>query len=774
MLGNNEHDARDAEYGRSLTRAPSGGSVTDVGRYPSYDWMNVDTGDNVRDFQNYLRIVLRHWLIIVTAILVCLAGGLAKTLLSTPLFDATATIQIDREAAQVKNLQTWQTKETGSADEFFQTQYALLKSRSLAEAAAKDPNMALAQDPEVIKAMGFNGPGKKPPTLEQAQSALTGFIQGRLQVNPVQRSRVVQLTIESPNAIASSRIVNGVAENFINQTLKRRIDASAKGIEFLKGALDEQKIKLETAEQELNEYAKAQQIVTIGSPGGGGGGAPGATAGAGSTGISASSAGSNSTLAASSLAAMTAALNNAQTARITAEANWKTSQAMGATSMEMLASGAVQSLKEERNKLQAEYAEKLGIYKPEFDPMQKLQARIADLDKQINQESRSVQTAQSSALEKTYRAAVAQEDQLKAQVAKLTGQVLGMRSASVKFDILQREADTSRQLYDALLQQYKEIGVSGHIEANNISVVDRAQVPGGPSKPRPMRNMMLAGIIGLVTGVALAFLLEYLDESIRSPEDVEKKLGLPLLGSIPKLEKGTDPAAALSDVRSAFSEAYYSVRTALQFSTNEGVPSSLVITSARPSEGKSTSATALAKNFARLGLRVLLIDADMRNPSLHRIFQAENNQGLSNYLTGGLRLHSLAQQTDTPNLFFIPCGPLPPNPAELLGGLKIAEMFKESREFFDMVIIDAPPVMGLADAPLLASAAGGTVLVVEAGGTGRHLAKASIRRLNVGGSRLLGVLLTKFDARKSSYGYGYGYGYGYSYDYGSRPQIKGS
>jgi len=210
----------------------------------------------------------------------------------------------------------------------------------------------------------------------------------------------------------------------------------------------------------------------------------------------------------------------------------------------------------------------------------------------------------------------------------------------------------------------------------------------------------------------------------------------------------------------------------LQFSTNEGAPASLVVTSARPAEGKSTSARAIARNFARVGSRVLLIDADLRNPSLHRAMRSDNAEGLSNYLTGAKSLRQLAKATDTENLYFIPCGPLPPNPAELLAGNKVEAMLAEAREAFDVVIIDAPPVMGLADAPMLASVAAGTILIVEAGGTGRRLAKTSLRRLMVGNTRLLGVVLTKFDARKGSYGYGYGYGYAYDYSYGPTRAIK--
>jgi capsular exopolysaccharide synthesis family protein len=253
------------------------------------------------------------------------------------------------------------------------------------------------------------------------------------------------------------------------------------------------------------------------------------------------------------------------------------------------------------------------------------------------------------------------------------------------------------------------------------------------------------------------------------PRDVEVKLGLPVLGSIPLLEKGMQPRQALSDTRSALSEAYHSLRSALQFSTKDGFPQTLLVTSARPSEGKSTTALAIAHNMARLGYRTLLVDADLRDPSLHKTIGADNRSGLSNILTGAAKLAEVVQDTDDENLFIIPCGPLPPNPAELLASTRLQVFAQTAADEFDMVIFDGPPVMGLADAPMIASVLKGTLLVIEAGRTGRAQARAALRRLAMVNAHLLGVVLTKFDARKSTYGYGYGYGYEYEYDYGKTP-----
>lgn len=766
MLGDDDHDRHpggsiDQGPGRALARPTSERGYPSP--YSTFDWYEEDLqkGGGL-DLQKYLRILLRHWLIIVASLIVAVALGLAKTLLTTPIYTATVSLQIDKEAAKVVNMQSLEAPSNGTSDEFFQTQYALLKSRSLAEATAKDPRLDLARDAELLKSLGIisGGKGEKRPSTAQIQTMLTNAIQSNLSVLPVQRSRLVQLNFDSPSPRTSAMLANAVAENFIDTTLNRRLDSTSYARRFLQEQLATEKAKLEESERQLHEYARSQQIINISSP-------PPSKEGDRSSGSPASSAGGNQSLAASSLSAMSASLNEAKAATIKAEQRWRAAQSPAfARSADVQQNAVIVQMRQTKAKLEGEYQDALKTYQPNYDGMQQLRDRIQDADTAIDNEIKSLATSYQG----QYQLALAEQRQLEGQVNSLTNSVIDLGGRSIKYDILQREIDTSRQLYDGLLQSYKEIGVAGNLGTNNISIIDRALPPGQPSKPEPLRIILTSIFLGLVVGVGLAVLLETLDESVRSPEDVEKKLGLPLLGTIPKLDKGTTPIVALADIRSNFSEAYYSVRTALQFSTNDGVPASIVVTSARPSEGKSTSSTAIAQHFARLGSRVLLIDSDLRNPSLHKVLNAENHQGFSNYLTGHMSLTQLAQETSIPGMFFIPCGPMPPNPAELLGSAKLHAMLREASSSYDLVLIDAPPVMGLADAPLLASAAAGTILVVEAGGTGRKLAKAAIRRLGVGNARLLGILLTKFDARKSSYGYGYGYAY--EYDYGSRPAIK--
>jgi succinoglycan biosynthesis transport protein ExoP len=277
-------------------------------------------------------------------------------------------------------------------------------------------------------------------------------------------------------------------------------------------------------------------------------------------------------------------------------------------------------------------------------------------------------------------------------------------------------------------------------------------------------------LLGLALGTLLAFFFDYLDDTLKTPSEIEKHLGLAVLGIIPKL-KNITPSNALEDVRSPFSEAYRSVRTALQFSTESGVPRSLLITSSIPNEGKSTTALTLAQHFAQLGKRVLLIDADLRNPTLHKTLGIDNHLGLSNCLAGAAKPQDVIHTPAEANLHVIPSGPLPPNPAELLSGHKLLSLLTVAMAKYDQVIIDGPPTMGLADAPIISHVAMGTLLVIDAGQTRKQLARAAVKRLLGARAHLVGALLTKVDSRTAGYG---GYGYAdyayYTYD-GRTPKL---
>jgi capsular exopolysaccharide synthesis family protein len=276
-----------------------------------------------------------------------------------------------------------------------------------------------------------------------------------------------------------------------------------------------------------------------------------------------------------------------------------------------------------------------------------------------------------------------------------------------------------------------------------------------------MLNVLIGLVLGLILGGLAAFVLEQLEEAAVLPADFQRKLGIPLLGATPKLSSAGEVQEALLESKSPLSESYFSILTSIQFSTSHGAPSSLLLTSSQPREGKSTTSLALAQGLAAVGAKVLLIDADMRNPSMHKALGRPLGAGLSNLLTGNEQFDQLVQETPTSNLWLMMAGLVPPNPAELLSTDAFAQVLAKARSQFDHVVIDGPPILGLADAPLLARAVEGTVVVLESGRTRATQARHAIDRLLAVRANVLGAILSKFDMQNAGYGYGYGYDYGY-------------
>ena len=704
------------------------------------------------DLAAYWRLGLKYRFLIIGCFLGALVIGATLTLLMTPIYTAQATLQIDREAARIIDSEDVTPRENMmQGEEFFQTQYGLLRSRSLAERVIE--SLGLASSNEALEAMGVEAPEAGGTAAAQAarrRAAALKALQDNLGVSPVRGSRLVAVGYNNPNPVVAARIANGFAENFIQSNLDRKFESSSYARRFLEERIVQTKERLESAERQLVAYAANQQIVNVGEPSEG-----------------AASGGATESLTSSNLVALNSALARTRAERVAAEERWRSAATTDIMTLpEVLQNPTIQRLTEQRALLDAEYQQKLSIYQPDYPEMVQLKARIDEADGQIRTIAGNIR----SSIQSQYQIAANQERSLQAQVNGLTGDVLDLRDRSIQYNILQRELDTTRTLYEGLLQRYKEVGVTGGVTANNISIVDLATAPREPSKPNMLVNMALAALLGLGLGVLAALVLEALDETLATPDDVEKKLGIAVLGVVPLLDKGETTASALFDIRSGFSEAYYSLRTALQFSTPDGAPASLLVTSARPAEGKSTTAYAIALNLARVGKRVLLVDGDLRNPSMHRVVGVENERGMSNLLSGSADLAGVVQPTRQENLFFIPCGPLPPNPAELWGGDRLRQFLAETRNNFDHIIIDGPPVLGFADSPMLAAAVSGVLFALESRGTRRGQARGALKRLLVGRAHLLGAVLTKFSAKSTSYG---GYDYAYDYHYGAEPEAKG-
>lgn len=687
----------------------------------------------------------RVWVLSIASATVLIAAAL--TFFMTPIFRATSSIQIDRETVDVVNLKGVQAEQDPFADDFYQTKYELLASRSLAERVAQALNLSEDKSfqtatPSIrhnIERLLFGDRANVAASKDSDQRHLTDVdsLLNGVTIAPVRGSRIVRISFDHPNSAVAMKIANTYAQVFITDNLDRRYEATSYARSFLEDRLKQLKVKLEDSEKQLVRYAEKEGIINIGE---------------------------DKNLALVDLESINAKLAEAHAARVKAELLWKRAQATDGFGLkEILSSPTIQDNRKQRANLSGQYQQKLAIFKPAFPDMVQLRNQIQELDRQAEAEIYSIK----SAIESSYLAASQEEKSLQAQLVQTKIDVTTQRNSNIDYTILKRETDTNRTLYDGLLQRYKEIGVAGAVGNNNISVVDSAILPTIAQSPNLAKNLGLGFVLGLIFGLAAAFARDYFDDSFKSPADIERSIGLSVLGVVPKPAPGFEVDEELLNARSGMSEAIRSLRTGLQFASSDGLPKTMLVTSSRASEGKTTTSIALAKSLASIGLNVLLIDADLRSSSVHRKLGCSNQLGLSNYLAGKKTAQEVVQTTDTKGFYVMPSGPTPSNPAELLSGVGMMSLMKVCTKSFNFIIIDGPPILGLADAPLLASIAKATLLVIAASETRRNTTRIALKRLQMARGNVIGALLSKFDADQAGDGYGYGYtGYDY-YSYGS-------
>jgi capsular exopolysaccharide synthesis family protein len=690
----------------------------------------------------YLGILKRRKWLLIAAIAVSMIVGLFVTLLMTSMYSAATTIEIKREDYQIVNVRGVESENSPTDLEFYETQWGLLRAESLAERVVTQ--LRLQDDPSFFEMFGKDKiasalrDGNRNGTSAEQQKRLrdaADILLGHVSIAPTRGSRLAEIRATTPDPRLSEKIANAWSQAFIETSLERRFDATSYARTFLEQRLQQLKQRLQDSERSLVRYAANERIINI--PVSNSAGQEGST---------------ERPLVAEDLSASNRELNDATAARIAAQSRLRGS---GGTTTEALNNQAISSLRTKRAELASDYALMTAKFDPGYPPARALADQIGALDRSIATEENRVR----STLQAAYNAASAREAGLRQRVNGLESDLVDLRGRTIQYNIFQREVDTNRQLYDALLQRYKEIGIAGGVGVNNISVVDRAKVPERPSSPRLLVNLLVSILIGGLAGAGLAVVLEQLDQTVSDPRELEAALGLPLLGVIPRSDEG-EPLDTLEDPKTPLVEAYLSTQTRLAFTTDHGIPRTLAITSTRPAEGKTTTAYAMARQLARASNRVLLIDSDMRSPSLHGMLGASGERGLSNYLAGDDDWHTMVHKYVT-NLSLLPAGPLPPNAAELLTGARMSKLLSEVLKDFDHVVIDAPPVMGLADTPLIGSVVEGVLFVTESHSTPITMARIAISRLRESKSRVLGVLMTKFAAEKAQYGYGYDYGYGY-------------
>ena len=711
----------------------------------------VHQHDEERHLMDYVRVVYKRRWVAIPAFLMVFVAGAINSYRATPIYEARTQLLIEKDAPKVGNLNTiFQQQDGWYNDDFYQTQYRMLQSRSLARKTAE--TMRLSEHPALerglptvrtpwtlrsavdagmgwVKGMFVDAPqpaAAEPGEPRDPNTAYVGLLLSSLTVAPVRNSRLVDLRVTSPDPQLAADMANGLARAYIEQNLEYRFAASREASDWLEAQLAEQRKMVEESEAALQLYKEQHDAVAVED---------------------------RQNIVVQRLADLNGAATRAKTLRIEKEALYNQLQSLHRTQgidtfPAVLGNEYIQRLKGDLGDLQRQKAQLADRYGDRHPEMVKVNSAIDSAQAKLQSEIGKV--VESVGAE--YQAALAQERSLVGALESQKSEALRLNRKGIEFSVLQREAESNRQIYEALLQRTKETGISSELKASNIRVVDPAETPTVAFLPRHQRDLTMAVLSGLVLALGLVFLFEYLDNRIKSPQELRAHLNVPFLGMVPSID--TRGSGLLHDgVPANFAEAIRAVRTNVLFSSAEEGVRVIVVTSAGPGEGKSMFSSNLAVSLGQAGQRVLHVDADMRRPRVHSIFEISQEPGLSNLLVGDCRPSEAVRKTTVPNLCVLPAGMIPPNPAELLGSKRCEEFFATLGEHFDWVIVDSPPGLAVADASIMANSATGVVFVVGADQTSRQAARAALEQLQAVQAHVVGAVLNRVDLERNPYYY---------------------
>jgi len=681
----------------------------------------------------------RIWIGLIMA--ACIAIAISYSLLATKLYKSQVSIEVRQEAEKVLGTEADRegAASKNDSDRFLQTQLEIIRSRGVAATVAQ--NLGLYRGDGFLDAMKIEPAETGTPNQslqllhrEQVEQALIANVD----VEYTGNTRIAELTFVSPDPKLSARVANAYADAFIRNNLSRKFDSSTYALDFLRNQLAEAQQRLERAERQALGYARRLRLVD-----------PSNAAG--------SVAGTPQSLLSAQLIQLNQAYSGAVADRIAAEQKWQQTRRLPDLKVpEVLANPAVQSLLQQRAQSSATYRQQLSTRQANYPTVLEASAQNREYDRQIGIIAHNVRDT----VKNQYDIALSREQKFARQIDQLKSTTLDEQSQGIQLSILRREADTSRQQYDSLLRRYNSLNAEAGVQTNNLNVVDEARISEAPSWPRLPLILALAIFVGLLLSFACVVLREQLFDAVRIPDDVTDRLRLPLLGSVPDTD---DIEAEMADPKSPISEAFNSVRTALALAEG-GMPKTVLFTSSQASEGKSSSCHALALSLARLGRRVLIVDADLRRPNAHRLFGAKNQNGLSAVLAGLTPVDEAIQSPRGDGVSLLPAGEISPNPSELVNSPQFISLVRDLSERYDVVLVDSAPVLGIADAIILSSEVEATVFVIEAGRNSVRSATNALARLRRGGGNLAGALLTKYDPGRLGYGYGSDYSYEYRYE----------
>ena len=738
-----------------------------------YDTQDIQEEPQI-DVRHYLRVVhKRRWTIIATFVIVLLTVAI-NVFTEEPMYQANARMIIEKSNPNIVSIQEVMAIDTWDPD-YKETQYKIIESRSVARRVIKKLNLAESQEfkpapktgvivslkssirgmlsslKKAVKGLIKTEPkvAQKPGLMSDEEellpdSGLVSAFIGRISVSPVRDSRLVDIGFTARDPEVAVRTVNALAQAYIDHNMELRLGTIQDAMAWMNERIEEERLKVEASERKLQEYREQEGIVTEFS-------------------------GEVETVTAQKLAQLNSQVVQAESSRVEAETRYKQALQLKDNPLildsipEVLSNSLIQSIKKSEVELYNRISELSGKYGKEHPKMKAAYSELGSLQKRKTSEINRI----IDSLRNEFEVAQAREASLKAALERQKQESLELNKKAIEYSVLKREAEGARELYDLLIRRFKETSVTEEIDAGNIRIIDRAEYAYQVS-PNTRRDMRLAAVIGLMLGLGLAFFIEYLDNTIKSPEEVEPYFKVPLLGVVLGHQvKGRreedmnkkDELVTLKDPKSAVSESYRGIRTRILFSSTLSQPKSILIVSAMEGEGKTISAANLAVIMARTGSRVLLLDCDMRKPRMNSIFGIEREKGVSNVLVGDCSISDAVHKTDIENLNLIPCGQIPPNPSELLGSKAMREMLATLGRSYERIVIDSPPITAVTDAVVLSKAVDGVVVVLQANKTERVLAKRAIEQMQAVNAHIFGIILNRLDERMTKYYHLYSYFY---------------
>lgn len=698
-----------------------------------------------KHLKEYIKVLYKRRWLVGSVFLAVMAATVAYTYTRVPIFEARTKLLIEPDDPNYINFRDVLEQDTGRTD-YYQTQYDLLRSRTLARRTARQLKLDATAMPAPVSpgvigtavkaARGWFSPSDPvvaaapQPDESASETRAANLVLAGLAVEPVRMSRIVDLKYRSSDPEFAAKVVNAHAKNYIEQMMEFKFMSSKEATDWLGERLAEQRKQVEAAELAVQRYRETHDAIA---------------------------ADDRENIVIQKLSEMNREVTRAKTTRLSKQAVYEQLRGMEnnpralETFPAILLNPVIQQIQAELAQLQKKRAEMSSTM---LDTHPDMQVHLKAMDV-ANLRLRAEISKVVEGVRNDYQAALAQEQALSQALDQQKRDALSMTSKAIEFGVLSREAESARQLYQSLLQRAEETGVSTQLRTSNVRIVDVAERPRGPVFPRHRFNLMVGFLGGLLSAVALGFLFEYFDNRIKTPDEIRLHLRIPPLGLLPLVREATTEGTPLlsQPVSARFNESMRTLRTNVLFSLADAPSRSLMVTSTGPGEGKTMLASNLAVSLAEAGQRVLLIDGDLRRPKVQKVFGISQEPGLSNLLVGDAKASESVQKAKTANLWLLPAGRIPPNPAELLSSTRFREFLSSLREHFHWVIIDTPPVMAVTDASVVAHMVSGVVFVVGTEMVSRHAAATALDQLEHSHAKIVGGVLNRVDLDRNPYYY---------------------